>query len=304
MPFLGARAAVRLFIGGQAWSVQGERDDLGGDRCFTAARPAQAAWDGAIADAAAVLLDSGAFTDPPSKRLTPAQALRRQLAWEVAAGQTWGAPGWQAAILVSYDRLIDEVWTPAGREKRRWSVTDAESAVQETISAAAYLAQHRDRLAPRTLMLSCQGVDAAQYERCVRGVLAHSAPGDWIGLGGWCILGRYTSWLPVFFDAMARALPLIASAGVRHVHLLGVLYLPAVGGLLWLADQYGITVSTDSSAPVLACTRGNLKKAGARAPYWRDNVAVWAHCMATLRETRYYSPPQWQRGLLWEGGAA
>jgi hypothetical protein len=47
--------------------------------------------------------------------------------------------------------LIDETWTEDAsglrtRCKKRWSETDAELAVEETIAAAAYLHQHRNGL--------------------------------------------------------------------------------------------------------------------------------------------------------------
>lgn len=284
---LGAQA-VRLFVGGHAATIRGERFDLAGDRMFSAAiRPERHGFDPA---AVRGVLDSGAFSDPPSRRLTPTQALARQLAWERQAGSLWGAP-WRAQALVSYDLLIDEVWTGAGRAKQRWSVADAERAVEATVEAAAYLASQRRRLAPRRLVLSCQGVDALQYHDCVRAVLAHATPGDWIGLGGWCILGRWTSWLPEFWATLRLCLPAIARVGVRRVHLFGVLYLPALGGLLWLADCHGLAVSTDSTAPVLACTRGDPAKAGVRAGGRLANVAWWRCTLADLRRSPWYRAP-------------
>lgn len=282
--------AVRLYVGGHASRVQGEPQTLTGDRMFTAAhrpqvvqfRPGQVATiDG--------LLDSGAFSDAPEKRLTPETALARQLRWEGLASEKWGQP-WQATGLVSYDLLIDEVWTAGERTKRRWSVADAERAVRVTVDAAAYLASQREVLAPRTLILSCQGVDSVQYSDCVDEVLKVATPTDWIGLGGWCILGRWVSWLPTFWATLTAALPRIARAGVTHVHIFGVLYLRAMGGLLWLADQYGLTVSTDSTAPILNCTWADQKKSGARMPWWRCNVCWWRWTLANLRESQWYRP--------------
>jgi hypothetical protein len=264
---------------------------LHGDREFTAAHPPRSS----VRDTSRItaLLDSGAFSDRPQARLTPAQALARQLAWEDKAARLWGQP-FRAQYLVSYDRLIDETWVAGMRHKRRWTVRDAEQAVTETVDAAAYLASQRARLAPRRLILSCQGVDAGQYAACVRAVLAHATPADWIGLGGWCILGRHTSWLSTFWATLRLILPPVADAGIRHVHIFGVLYRPALGGLLWLADQHGLTVSTDSSAPVLAARYTDpvkLRKAGARAPEWEQNVRWWIEALATLRASVYYREP-------------
>lgn len=281
-------AAVRLFVGGHAATIGGERYDLAGDRCFTAAwKPERHGFDPATATG---LLDSGAFTDPPARRLTPALALDRQLSWEVRASGLWGAP-WRAYALVSYDLLIDEVWTGQTRVKRRWSVQAADTAVRETVEATRYLASQRERLAPRILVLSIQGVDAFQQRECLDAILPVTAVDDWIGLGGWCILGRWLSWLPEFWRTLQLCLPRIAHAGVRHVHIFGVLFLRALGGLVWLADRYGLTVSTDSTAPVLACTRGNARKAGVRAEGWRANVEWWRETLADLRKSTWYREP-------------
>lgn len=290
---------IRLFVGGHAHSIQGELVTLRGDRCFTAVHPPPATFnspEGVIG-----LLDSGAFSDPPHKRLTPERALDRQLRWEQRASDVWSGP-WISHAVVSYDLLIDEVWTNGIRAKRRWSVAEAERAVRETVDAAAYLASRREELVPRRLVLSCQGVDAEQYGECAAGILQHAGPDDWIGFGGWCILGRWQSWLSEFVRTCQRVLPAVRDAGVGHVHIFGVLWLPALGALLWLADHYGLTVSTDSTAPLLAVTRGNHRKAGARLPYWRDNVEWWINRLATLRESPYYRAPQ-RNMTLWEAAA-
>lgn len=249
------------------------------------------------------LLDSGAFTDPPAKRLSFAGALDRQLRWEQTASARWGGP-WQAAYLASYDLLIDERFTERGKVKERWTVAEGERAITETVAAAAYLSERRRGLAPRTLVLGVQGVDAEQYARCARQVLGVAEVGDWIGLGGWCILGRWKSWLPVFFDAMRATLPQVGAAGLSHVHLYGVLWEPALAGLLWLADREGLTVSTDSAAPMLACSRGDALKAGVRAEGWRDNVQWWRDHLAGLRGSTWYrEPPVTEPGrqLVMEG---
>ena len=280
--------------------MQGEREDLAGDRCFSAAVPQMPGCFSAGRGATA-LGDSGAFTDVcDDKRLSPDEALERQFAWEGRAANTLGR-AWRFAHLASYDRLIDEKYDASGRRKERWGVVEAESAVRETVEAARYLASERRRVEPRTLVLACQGVDEVQYDECVAEVLRHARPHDWIGLGGWCILGRWRSWLPVFWATLSRVLPRIADAGVGHVHIFGVLYQPALGGLCWLADQYGLTVSTDSAAPILSCTWKNKKKSGARAEHWRDNVKWWVGSLANIRASEHYKrPPQVARqASLW-----
>lgn len=296
--------AVRLFVGGHASRVCGEVQDLAGDRCFSVAHPAQVV--SYTAGLPVGLLDSGAFTDvkrdkllpTAARRRTPAEALARQLAGEVHASEKWGT-SWQTQALASYDRLIDEMWLPGqGQIKRRWSQRQAERAVGETVEAAAYLHSQRARIAPRILVQGVQGVDASQYSECVTAVLPYTQPGDWVGLGGWCILGMWQRWLPQFWAAMHLSLPQIAAAGVSHVHIYGMTWLPALGGLVWLADQYGISVSADSSRPILNCTWKDPKRAGVKAGVrpdgsvdWRANVRWWVDTLASLRTSKYYQPP-------------
>lgn len=279
---------MRLYVGGNQWSIQGERDDWGGYRCFSAVNNMRC-----IADPSEIscLLDSGAFSDSPQQRLTPEKALERQIKWEARASQRLNCTDWHVEAIVSYDLLIDEVWTGAERSKRRWGLKDAEWAVAETVAAARYLAGRRDTLAPRQIVLSAQGVDAIQYSECVDELLKIAGIGDWIGLGGWCVLGRMRSLLPEFWKACHIILPKIAASGVNHIHIFGVTFLPALGGLQWLADQHGLTVSTDSTAPVMACTRADKRRSGARRDYWRDNVAWWQRQLACIRETHYYQEP-------------
>lgn len=283
---------VRLFLGGSARTIQGEPDDITGDREFTAAHlPSKGIPRNIDPFTINALLDSGAFSDPPGKRMTPEAALERQLTWERKASKIWGVENWYAKYLVSYDLLIDETWICGTRHKRRWDINAAESAVQVTVDAAHYLARHRVELAPRTLVLSAQGVDALQYEECTVEVLKVAQPGDWFGLGGWCILGIHRSWMPTFWQTMRRVLPLVKQAGIEHVHIFGVLWTVPLGGLLWLADQHGLTVSTDSKGPIAQTLWKDTTKAKPRMPYWRDNVAWWRNELATLRTSEYYKEP-------------
>lgn len=280
--------SVTLYVGCDVHRVQRRRVALTGPRCFTAAYGPHSRFTPQEAAGVRALLDSGAFSDPPERRLTPEGSLERQLRWEGAAARNWGLD-WSAEALVSYDRLIDEKWSGGVRRKERWGVREADRAVRETVEAARWLASQRDRLRPRTLALSCQGVDAAQYRECVQGVLAHAQPQDWIGLGGWCILGQRRHWMPTFHQAMRRCLPLIADHGVRRVHVFGVLYRPALGALLWLCDSLGLACSTDSTSPVLAAT---LKGSGnALAPTWEENVAAHQRRLEQLRAGPHYREP-------------
>lgn len=279
--------SIALYVGGQSTTTQGEKQDLGGYRCFTAAYPKNYPE---TLDAIG-LLDSGAFSDPIEKRLTPELALLRQLKWEQSASKKLGTT-WISQAIASYDLLIDEVWIGSHKIKQRWSVEAATDAVEVTVDAAKYLASQRRYLQPRHLVLGCQGVDADQYRSCVERVLEYAAIGDWAGLGGWCVLGRFTSYLPTFYETLHQCIPLISQSPVRHVHIYGVLLELALAPLLWMADRYGLSVSCDSSRPIIDCTKPNGKKAGVKHPYWRDNVQWWQEHLANRRQSLFYLEPQ------------
>ena len=281
---------LEIFIGMQTATIQGGLDDLGGARMFTCAYAPGASVDGRKPpNNSYYLLDSGAFTDKPTARLTPDKALDRQLEWEeIVQHRAFG--------FVSYDLLIDETWWNETKTKKRWSLSQADWAITETIQAAKYLASQRDRLADRKLLLSCQGVDAIQYTECAIEVLKFSTPVDWFGLGGWCIIGKQRSYLTEFFKTCYSVLPLVKQSGVNHVHIFGVTYLPALGGLLYLADQNGLTVSTDGTKPIKDClwsTPEKRKQAGCRVASgdWHENVQWWKDTCYNLRQSKYYRKP-------------
>ncbi|HEY9610644.1 Dam family site-specific DNA-(adenine-N6)-methyltransferase, partial [Allocoleopsis sp.] len=302
-------------------NTQGEIQDLGGYRCYTAAysRNYPEAHD------AIGLVDSGAFSDSPEDRLTFEQALTRQLKWEntastrlnnrfyefpVVSHTTPFQPfarcrllalfEWQAYALASYDLLIDEVWLDGAKIKRRWSEEDAKAAVTTTVEAARYLVSQRDHLQPRKLILGCQGVTADQYRECVEQILEFASPEDWIGLGGWCILGRMRSWLPTYWETLHQVIPLIAAAGIKHVHLYGSLLDESCAPLLWFCDQYGLTCSADSKRPIVDVTYPDRVRAGVRAAtgYWRDNVQWWQNHFANMRQSKWYKEPPRQHQQL------
>jgi site-specific DNA-cytosine methylase len=241
-----------------------------------------------------LLYDSLAFTDVlTNDRQTPAIALERQLS--TLGGMPKSAETW----IVSYDRLIDEKFVDGARKKQRWTVEEGEKAVQETVEAAKYLDSQRDRLGDYTLVMSCQGVDAPQYEQCVARVLAHCKPQDVVGLGGWCILGRQPSYLNTFWETINRVIPLIALAGVKRVHIFGVTWykeksgfpLPPLAPLLWLCDRHGIKLSTDGTSPIGNALWKNTKKSNAFSPYWRHNLAYVKASLATIRDKPTYQAP-------------
>lgn len=208
-----------------------------------------------VPDGTQVIQDSGAFSDGPGQRLNFAEALRRQDTHALRFSYTD-----QVIARASYDLLIDEMWeedehqSGLTRTKRRWSETQAELAVQETIAAARYLSQHRNGL---PCLLSAQGVSARQYRYCAERILRFLHDEDTFGLGGWCITGKLPAqMMPVFRETMHQVIPLLGREGVRRVHIWGVCYAPALGELLWLCDQWNITLSTDSVGPSVRPARG------------------------------------------------
>lgn len=241
--------------------------------------------------------DSGAFSDSLKSRLSFADALRRQ----DRHAERWGYAN-QLESTASYDLLIDEKWLDGERFKRRWGKVEAEAAVTETVEAARFLSNHRngDRL-----VLSAQGVTPEQYLDCVRRIAPLFHDEDVLGLGGWCIIGKQPKrMLPQFQHTIIKVIPFAAQAGIKHIHIWGVLYAEALGGLLWLCDQFGLTLATDSSGPSVRPARGEWGYAD-----WRDNsykqppvevrglerarlvseVRTW---LANFRTTQYYKEPK------------
>jgi len=115
---------VRLFVGGDGSSLNGERVLLEGDRCLSAVHPARIPSH-TCAERLCVLLDSGAFSDRPENRLTPPAALLRQLDWERRCALRIGVERFTSYAIASYDRLIDETWVGGRRTKRRWTLAAA-----------------------------------------------------------------------------------------------------------------------------------------------------------------------------------
>lgn len=241
-----------------------------------------------------IIQDSGAFSDGPGQRLSFHEALKRQ---ETHA-QRFGYAD-QIEARASYDLLIDEMWDEDGtcggmtRTKRRWTETQADLAVQETIQAAAYLSRHRNGL---PCILSAQGVSPQQYRHCAEGILPSLHHGDLLGLGGWCITGKLPGqMLPVFRETMHLIIPFLGKEGITRVHIWGVCYAPALGELLWLCDQLGITLSTDSMGPQVRPTRGRWGYAEwtdrhyrrVQADSEREGVVnAWDGSLVRIREAR------------------
>lgn len=201
-----------------------------------------------------VMVDSGAFCD--EKRLSVAAALERQVT-HADKYDYW----YQVSEVVSYDWLIDEKWIDGVRVKERWSTEDAKRAVDETVKNAEFLVEHRFAIPNypySKIILSVQGVDAGQYLDCAKRVVrSMSTTKDVLGMGGWCIIGKMPKkMMPVFIETVRDLIPALHKSGVKRVHIFGVLYAPALGYLLYLCNQCGIKLSTDSAGPQFRPTMG------------------------------------------------
>ena len=246
-----------------------------------------------------VIQDSGAFSDGPGSRLSLSEALDRQ----IKHGQKYDYDE-QITHRASYDLLIDEVWTNGNRYKRRWSENDAWAAVNETIQAAKYMSKNYQG----GRVLSAQGVTDKQYLECSTHIMEwFDCQSDIFGLGGWCIAGKMPSVMrEPFDDTMTLVIPFLAGAGVKKVHIWGVTDVDFLGPLLYLCDDAGLKLSTDSSG---ASRRPSFGQWGYKG--WTNNkferpdtsirgifralhVIETRRWLKNLRNTCYYKPPNIQ----------
>ncbi len=190
-----------------------------------------------------VLLDSGAFQDTRQEtRVSFQGALDRQLAFETDVG-------FSSRFLVSYDWMVDEASGDGrNKHKQRVSYSKSEKCVDQTISAAKYLADQRRDLIPRRLVLSSQGITAPQYLRCVREILSFAQPEDVLGLGGFCIIGQVPSLKKQYYRVLEGVLPLMRKRGLRRLHLFGIGTFGALVRTHMLCRNAGIRPSYDTSS--------------------------------------------------------
>lgn len=248
-----------------------------------------------------IILDSGAFSDSTSERLTFDDALKRQLSHASKKGY-WD----RVTHVASYDLLIDEMWQDGEREKRRWDEESAWKAVEETVAAAAYLSKERRKIGNRGAILSVQGVTPSQYMECARAIVPHLHSNDILGMGGWCISGlRPKEMLGSFSETITSLVPFAHSNGVKRIHIWGVMDSEFLGQLLWICDRYGILPSTDSVGPHMRPARngqwgyrGWVKEEYKRAPTNQRGLHRAIHVMITrcwlncgLRNSVFYREP-------------
>jgi hypothetical protein len=196
-----------------------------------------------------VLLDSGAFGDVRRGRITFQEALQRQLDYEERCA-------FVSERLVSYDMLIDEQLQGDRQIKSRWPRENGWQAVETTIAAAEFLVSRRRELAPRQLVLSCQGVTVEQYEACMEAILEIAEPQDCIGLGGWCIVGQRRELASLFWQAMDTVLPMIAAKGIKDVHIFGLAWVAIMKEWAVKCRDLGLRASNDTTRFFFELSRG------------------------------------------------
>lgn len=198
-----------------------------------------------MADDVKFMIDSGAFQDVGAeKRLSFEDALKRQLDFEYKVTKSHRP----AEAIVSYDRLVDEQFGENGQFKSRVSEEESKMYVQETIDAAKFLASKRKELAPRKLVLSCQGTTVEQYLYCLNEVLKVAKPRDIIGFGGFCIISKSKIYEEQFYNVIVQAFPMIKKKGIKRVHIFGVGMFRALIQAEICAKLNGITCSYDTSS--------------------------------------------------------
>jgi len=252
------KMGVRLYcgVGAKKWG-QVEPPEPGPYACISPVggrEEGQSTTRVAIPKDVKVLQDSGAFSDDRTRRVTFQEAYDRQMEHAVECNYAG-----QVTYRASYDYRIGEAWTDGNYTRRTWSVEECNKAMDETIRAAEFAADHRDKVAGK--VMSVQGVDLEQYFQCAREVIpTMDVTKDKLGFGGYCSIGRRKSQMVIFRDICRVVVPYCADHGVEWIHLWGVIHTQALGELLWICDRYKIQLSTDSAAIVwgLAFGAGTL----------------------------------------------
>jgi len=209
------------------------------------------------------IIDSGAFQELDMlNRVQPWTALKRQLELETQI-ELRGHHS-HAEALVTYDMLcgVDEAIVNGKRVKQRGTETTAAPAVLETLRSAHYYHSQAHRVRG-AIAYAAQGASPTQYLGCVADLLPLLRPGrDWLAFGGFCILGRVRSLLPVFAATLALVVPLLAASGIHRAHVLGVCVPEAIAMITEAERRYGVQFSTDSSAPEMCGIMGRTYRNG------------------------------------------
>jgi hypothetical protein len=234
------------------------------------------------------ICDSGAFQHiKDGQRLMVHAALDRQLRLEEQIRWHNNNHDWHFESVCIYDQMagVDETVVNGKKVKQRGTPETARKAVTQTLESAAYYNRQRHKIQGRIMFIG-QGVTPDQYiNDCLVPMLDYMQPGDYFGFGGFCIWGRMPKRItPIAHETILRALPLLWQCGIRRIHLLGVMYAPAVEWVStlinWINDvarKEGFICSTDGSGPEQAGTiagceyiKGRQVKAFTKEQKWID----------------------------------
>lgn len=248
------------------------------------------------------ICDSGAFQDLGTRpRLLPRQALERQLRYEEQLRWRTGEHAWHFEAMCIYDEMagVDEAIVEGRKRKVRGSEETARRAVDATLEAAAYYAAHRGDIAGRVCFVG-QGIDPRQYvEECVGPMAGLMRPGDWFGFGGFCIIGRQRTLIPVFKATFPAVLDALIPRGITRYHLLGVCVPEAVTFAAAEAAARGVVVSTDSSAVELASVISGAVYVNGRkkrGPWTKAQKGI-DYCPTELAHQNIVAYSEWAYGL-------
>lgn len=219
-----------------------------------------------------VLCDSGAFQDIDQHvRLTPEDALQRQITYRDYLRTLVQDVSFNYEALSIYDNMIgvDEtvVCDSYGcrKVKSRGTVETAQGAISSTLHSAQYYATQRDVIDTKIIWIA-QGVTPKQYVyECLEPMLTMAKTSDYVGMGGFCIIGKMKKvMLPVFFETLDLLLPMVQKKGIKRIHLFGVGIPDAVTYFAKQCQKFNIEGSTDTSAPEVAavCFGGVYTKQG------------------------------------------
>lgn len=196
------------------------------------------------------IIDSTAFQTMLARK-QPWQALDDQLRYERQLALRMDDSEWYAEALIHYDQMlgVDEAYTDDGKKiKTRGNRETARQAIEATLASAQYYASQRHRVRG-ALAFAAQGIDPDQYiNDCVLPLFDLMQSGDWLALGGFCIIGMRPKLIPHFCETLERVLPLCKKRGVARIHILGVCVAGPIRFAAALARNYKIAISTDSSS--------------------------------------------------------
>lgn len=196
------------------------------------------------------ICDSGAFQDiDKHNRLTPEQALHRQLKYRDKI-RTYINQEWDYEAYCIYDQMIgvDECIVDGKKVKRRGTIETGKKAIEDTLESAQYYYTQKNVLSK--IVYIAQGVTADQYIDCTNSLMDMCTQNDYFGFGGFCIIGRQRkTMLPLFYETCTRVLEILKKKGIQRAHILGVCIPEAITYAAKEGKKFGITISTDSSAP-------------------------------------------------------